>query len=86
MSTSPVEPRPSARTVKVSDDEPAVHLADGRTIAVPTVWFPRDLQATAAARRNWDLLGGGEGIHWPGADGDLSVEKLLGGGQARGAA
>ncbi|MBI5709948.1 MAG: DUF2442 domain-containing protein [Candidatus Eisenbacteria bacterium] len=86
MSTSPIELRPLARTVIVSEDELTVHLADGRAITVPLVWFPRLLRATAAARSNWELLGDGEGIHWPEADEDLSVEGLLGGNRARGAA
>jgi hypothetical protein len=86
MSTSPIELRPLARSVIVSNDELSVHLADGRAITVPLVWFPRLLNATAAARSNWELLGDGEGIHWPDADEDLSVEGLLGGNRARGAA
>jgi hypothetical protein len=77
MSTSPIELRPLAKTVIVSDDDLTVHLADGRAITVPLVWFPRLLNATAAARSNWELLGDGEGIHWPEADEDLSVEGLL---------
>jgi len=75
-----------ARTVIVSEDELTVGLADGRVITVPLVWFPRLLSATAAARGNWELLGDGEGIHWPEADEDLSVEGLLAGSRARGAA
>lgn len=86
MSTSPIELRPLARTVAVSDDELTVGLADGRVITVPLVWFPRLLRADAAARANWELLGDGEGIHWPDADEDLSVEGLLAGTRARGAA
>jgi hypothetical protein len=72
--------------VVVTDDALTVHLADGRAITAPLVWFPRLLQATAAARNKWELLGDGEGIHWPDADEDLSVEGLLGGNRARGAA
>lgn len=86
MSTSPIEFRPLARTVEVSEDELRVGLADGRVISVPLVWFPRLLQASAASRENWELLGDGEGIHWPEADEDLSVEGLLAGNRARGAA
>ncbi|MFH1177816.1 MAG: DUF2442 domain-containing protein, partial [Acidobacteriota bacterium] len=48
-----------------------------RKISVPLVWFPRLLHATPAARKNWRLIGGGEGIHWPDVDEDLSVEGLL---------
>jgi hypothetical protein len=86
MSTSPIELRPLARAVIVSEDELTVHLADGRVISVPLVWFPRLLHATASARSDWELLGDGEGIHWREADEDLSVEGLLGGNWARGAA
>ena len=86
MSTSPIELRPLARTVIVSDDDLTVHLADGRAITVPLVWFPRLLRATPASRAKWELLGDGEGIHWPEVDEDLSVEGLLGGNRARGAA
>jgi hypothetical protein len=70
----------------VSDDSLTVSLADGRTITVPLVWFPRLLHADPAARAKWELLGDGEGIHWPAVDEDLSVEGLLAGNRARGAA
>lgn len=86
MSTSPIELRPLARTVKVSDDELTVGLADGRVISVPLLWFPRLAQASPEARANWVLLGDGEGIHWPEADEDLSVDGLLAGHRASGAA
>lgn len=86
MSTSPIELRPLARTVAVSEDELTVGLADGRIITVPLVWFPRLVRASAAARNKWELLGDGEGIHWPDVDEDLSVEGLLAGNRTRGAA
>jgi hypothetical protein len=79
MSTSNVEPRPLARAVEVTDDVLRVELADGRAIAVPLTWFPRLLAATPDARRRWEILGDGEGIHWPDADEDLSVAGLLAG-------
>ena len=86
MSTSPIEVRPLARTVTVTDDELTVGLADGRADTVPLVWFPRLLHASASARSQWVLLCDGEGIHWPEADEDLSVEGLLAGTRAAGAA
>jgi len=69
--------RPKAREVSVSDDDLTVLLADGRKISVPLAWFPRLLQATAEQRRNFELFGDGEGIHWPEVDEDLSVTGLL---------
>jgi len=72
-----IEIRPKAREVSVGDDELTVLLADGRRISVPLAWFPRLLHATADQRRNFELLGDGEGIHWPDIDQDLSVAGLL---------
>ena len=82
MSTFVTDVRPLARTVEVSNDELVVGLADGRRIAVPLAWFPRLLAATVEARAHWELLGDGEGIHWPDADEDLSVSGLLLGSRA----
>ncbi len=78
MSTSGTELREAfAQNVTVSDDDLVVDLADGRTIAAPLAWFPRLAHGTAAERANWRLIAGGEGIHWPELDEDISVESLL---------
>jgi hypothetical protein len=79
MSSSVVDARPLAREVEVTEDELRVVLVDGRRLAVPLAWFPRLQSASPAARRRWELLGDGEGIHWPDADEDLSVTGLLAG-------
>jgi Protein of unknown function (DUF2442) len=68
-----------ARSVSVSDEALMAALADGRTITVPLAWFPRLAHGTPAERANWRLIGGGEGIHWPDLDEDISVESLLAG-------
>ena len=54
-----------------------VDLADGRTISVPLAFYPRLLHATPHQRSNWQLAGGGYGIHWPDIDEDLSADGLL---------
>ena len=84
MSSSVPEPRPLARRIEVTDDELRVDLADGRRLSVPLVWFPRLMQATPEARAHFELLGDGEGIHWPDADEDLSVAGLLVGAPSAG--
>jgi len=84
MSSSGPELRPLARRVDVTNDELRVDLADGRRIIVPLAWFPRLMAATAPARADWQLLGDGEGIHWPAADEDLSVAGLLAGSRSAG--
>jgi hypothetical protein len=70
-------PGESAKQISISEDELSVLLADGRRISVPLVWFPRLLRATPAQRSNYQLLGEGQGIHWPELDEDLSVAGLL---------
>jgi Protein of unknown function (DUF2442) len=77
MSSSVVEANPRAQDVSVSQDELTVVLADGRRISVPLAWFPRLLHASPAQRSNWELLGDGEGVHWPEIDEDLSVAGIL---------
>jgi hypothetical protein len=66
-----------ASDVGCSDDALSVRLADGRVISVPLVWFPRLFYGTVQERSRWELIGDGEGIHWPDLDEDISVEGLL---------
>jgi hypothetical protein len=68
-----------ATGLEVSDDTLSVELADGRTIAAPLAWYPRLVHATAEERAAWRLIGGGQGIHWPAVDEDISVANLLAG-------
>ena len=77
MSSSVAGVRPRARKVDISDDELTVLLADGRKISVPLAWFPRLLHATPIELRNFELLGDGDGIHWPDIDEDISIAGLL---------
>src|SRR6266404_2247431 len=77
MSTSTDELHVQALDVTISKEEVTVHLADGRTIIVPLVWFPRLLHGKPKERKNWQLIGHGEGIHWPDLDEDISVRDLL---------
>jgi hypothetical protein len=70
--------------VEVTEDNLVVALMDGRTISVPLAWYPRLVHASAPQRRNWQVAGGGYGIHWPDIDEDLSTEGLLRGAPAPG--
>ena len=79
MSTLAVKLHPLAYNVKCTDMALVVELVDGRTISVPLVWFPRLSSASKEQLKNWELLGDGEGIHWPDIDEDLSVVGLLAG-------
>jgi hypothetical protein len=80
MSISGIEVgRAIASGVSVRDEMLIADLADGRKITVPLSWFPRLAHGTPAQRANWRLIGGGEGIHWPDLDEDISAESLLAG-------
>ncbi|MBI5473689.1 MAG: DUF2442 domain-containing protein [Ignavibacteriae bacterium] len=68
---------PKAVNVIVSEDTLAVDLSDGRTISVPLAWYPRLLHASADERKNWRLIGKGQGVHWQELDEDISVDGLL---------
>ncbi len=77
MSTLAIELHPQAHNVKCTDISLIVELVDGRTISAPLVWFPRLAKASKEQLDNWELLGEGEGIHWPEVDEDLSIDGLL---------
>lgn len=82
MSILKVELHPLAQHVSFSDAELIVSLIDGRVIMVPLVWFPLLAQATKKQIENWQLLGDGDGIHWPELDEDLSIAGLLSGNRS----
>ncbi len=80
MSSSTVDGRGALATrVDVSEDTVSVELADGRTVAAPLAWYPRLAHASAEECAIWRLIGGGQGIHWPEVDEDISVANLLAG-------
>ena len=80
MNTLAVEIRiPEALNVSLTDDTLSVDLSDGRSISVPIAWFPRLLHASEQERKNWRLIGKGQGIHWEDIDEDISIEGLLAG-------
>jgi hypothetical protein len=68
-----------AASVQFSDDLMTVALDDGRLLSVPLAWYPRLLHGAPKERSKYELLGGGEGIHWPDLDEDISVIGLLAG-------
>lgn len=80
MSSSRIEiGRAEAISISVTEDSLIVDLVDGRTVSVPLAWYPRLAHGKANERAEWELIGRGEGIHWPLLDEDISVEGLLAG-------
>ncbi|MGP1383361.1 MAG: DUF2442 domain-containing protein [Thainema sp.] len=77
MGTSAIQVDERVKHVYFTDDTISVDLMDGRTITVPLVWYPRLLNATPAQRAEWEICGGGYGIHWEQLDEDLSTSGML---------
>jgi len=68
-----------ASHVEVTDDRLIVTLTDGRTLLVPVSWYPRLAGGAPHEHAQWELIGGGTGIHWPLLDEDICVQHLLDG-------
>ncbi len=79
--TSIVEPR--IRDIRITKEEITAYLVDGRTISVPLAWSWRLSEATPEQRSNFEIIGDGQGIHWPDIDEDINVEGMLHGIPAR---
>ncbi len=77
MSTLAVEVDTRVKDVEFTSDAISVYLMDGRAISAPLAWFPRLAQASRPQLANWEVAGGGYGIHWPDLDEDLSTDGLL---------
>ena len=77
MATLTVEHQPQALSVSFNESAIIVELIDGRTISVPLTWYPRLSQATTFQLQDWELLGNGEGIHWPQLDDDRRLGSIV---------
>jgi hypothetical protein len=82
MSTLAIKTDERVKNVSFTEDTISVDLMDGRTIVVPLAWYPRLLNGTSEQLANWEICGGGYGIHWEDLDEDLSTEGMLRGAPA----
>jgi hypothetical protein len=78
---SPIEPR--IMHIEVTEDTITAYLVDGRVISVPLAWSWRLSDATVEQRNTWELIGDGQGVHWPDIDEDISANGMLTGIPAR---
>jgi hypothetical protein len=69
--------------VEVTDELITAYLIDGRVISVPLAWSWRLAQATVEQRNRFEIIGAGQGVHWPDIDEDISAEGMLFGTPAR---
>ena len=56
---------PRIVAITVDDEVISARLADGRTISVPLAWSWRLSQATPQQRQTFEIIGNGQGVHWP---------------------
>jgi hypothetical protein len=68
---------PRIATLEVTEDAIVAQLTDGRTVSVPLAWSWRLANATPAQRARFEIIGAGEGAHWPDVDEDISVRGML---------
>jgi len=68
-----------ARSVSFDPAMMHVELTDGRIVSCPLAWFPVLKAATPEQRSNYEIGGGGIGLHWPDLDEDLSLAGLMAG-------
>ena len=68
---------PRIDTLKVTNDSIIAQLSDGRTISVPLAWSWRLSDAPPKQRNHFEIMGSGQGVHWPDVDEDISAWGLL---------
>ena len=66
-----------AQKVWADSDNLWLLLIDGRQLSLPLAYFPTLLNAKSDDLTDYELSGGGVGIHWDKLDEDLYVPNLL---------
>ncbi len=66
-----------AKRVWFDEDNMWLALVDGRQLSVPRMYFPGLDAASMQELENYELSGGGIGIHWDDLNEDLYVPNLL---------
>ena len=74
---------PRIVSLEVTEDAILAQFADGRTVGVPLAWSWRLANATPAQRSRFEIIGSGEGVHWPDIDEDISARGMLQGTPAQ---
>jgi len=77
MNTAVILQEVKIKTLQITEDTITAQLADGRTISVPLAWSWRLSEATPKQREHYEIIGDGQGVHWPDIDEDISAEGML---------
>jgi hypothetical protein len=83
MNTAVILQEVKIKNLQITEDTITAQLVDGRTISVPLAWSWRLSEATPKQREHYELIGDGQGVHWPDIDEDISAEGMLYGIPAR---
>ena len=65
------------KDIRITNDTITAHLVDGRVISVPLAWSWRLSEASPKQRSHYEIIGDGQGVHWPEIDEDISAEGML---------
>jgi hypothetical protein len=77
MNTAVILQEVKIKNLQITEDTITAQLVDGRTISVPLAWSWRLSEATQKQREHYELIGDGQGVHWPDIDEDISAEGML---------
>lgn len=77
MNAAVIKQEVKIKNIQVTEDTITAYLVDGRTISVPLAWSWRLSRATPEQRSHYEIIGDGQGIHWPDIDEDISAEGML---------
>jgi hypothetical protein len=83
MNTAVILQEVKIKNIQITEDTITAQLVDGRTISVPLAWSWRLSEATPKQRAHYEIIGDGQGVHWPDIDEDISAEGMLYGIPAR---
>lgn len=68
----------SIKSIRVDSDKITAEISDGRSVAIPTLWFPKLSKASQKELSNYKISPAGYGIHWPDLDEDISIKSFVG--------
>jgi hypothetical protein len=74
---------PRIVSLDITADSITAELSDSRSVSVPLAWSWRLSEATLEQRKNFEIIGSGEGAHGPDIDEDISARGMLQGVPAR---
>ena len=77
MNTAVILQEVKIKDIQITEDIITAQLVDGRTISVPLAWSWRLSEATPKQRAHYEIIGDGQGVHWPDIDEDISAEGML---------